>query len=162
VYKIPISILVAIYNEKNQILLLQRYDNNKFWQSVTGSLNTLNEELHIAAEREVFEETSIQILSHTNINIDKFNAQTLDFNTLCNLNYTITYNIYPEFRHKYPPFTISNQEHWFALKINSKYNNNIKLSDYEHTSFKWVELGDSKKECFSPSNAIAIQKIFQN
>ena len=159
-YKIPVSILVVIYNQENQILLLQRYDNNNFWQSVTGSLNTLNEKLHIAAQREVFEETGIQILSHTNINIDKFNAQSLNFNTLCNLNYTTSYNIYPEFRHKYPPFTTINQEHWFTLKVDSKYNTHIKLSDYEHISFKWVTLEGAKKACFSPSNAIAIQKIF--
>ena len=158
-YKIPISILVVIYNQKNEVLLLQRYDNNNFWQSVTGSLNSLNEKIHIAAEREVFEETGIIIKSHININISKFKSLELPFYVLCNLNYNIIYDIYPQFRYKYPPFTLTNQEHWFALKIEYEKSYDIKLSAYEHISFNWLNSELAKQNCFSPSNALAIQKI---
>ena len=158
-YKIPISILVVIYNEKNQVLLLQRYDNHDFWQSVTGSLNSLNEQLHLAAQREVFEETGIIINSHINIDINNFKSDKLSFHTLCNLNYSVNYNIYPQFRYKYPPFTSTNQEHWFALKVEAQKYEYIILSDYEHIAFNWTDSKMAKQKCFSPSNAIAIDKI---
>jgi dATP pyrophosphohydrolase len=157
VYKIPISILVVIYNQNNQILLLQRYDNNSFWQSVTGSLDSLNEPLHLAAQREVCEETGIIINNHINTNLDKFNPNDAEINTLYNLDHSTSYNIYQQFRHKYPPFTSTNQEHWFALKIQN--NQNIKLSQYEHISYKFVSIDEAMQTCFSPSNAIAIQKF---
>ncbi len=158
-YKIPISILVVIYNQKNEVLLLQRYDNNNFWQSVTGSLNSLNEELHIAAQREVFEETGIKIESHIDIHINDFQSSQLSFNTLCNLKYNVSYDIYHQFRYKYPPFASTNQEHWFALKIEDQKSQYIKLSSYEHISFNWVDAQTARQKCFSPSNSIAIKKI---
>jgi len=57
-YKIPISILVVIFNEKNECLLLKRKDRENFWQSVTGSIEE-NESPYEAAKREVEEETGI-------------------------------------------------------------------------------------------------------
>ena len=57
-YKIPISILVVIFNEKNECLLLKRKDRKNFWQSVTGSIEE-NESPYEAAKREVEEETGI-------------------------------------------------------------------------------------------------------
>jgi dihydroneopterin triphosphate diphosphatase len=63
IYKIPISVLVVIYTADKQVLLIERA--NKFaqptglWQSVTGSLDSVDETPLDAAHREVMEETGI-------------------------------------------------------------------------------------------------------
>src|SRR5688500_926167 len=71
-YKVPISILAVIYNEKYEILLLQRADNPYFWQSVTGSLTHEAENINLAAQREIFEETSIIVKNHDIFNINNW------------------------------------------------------------------------------------------
>ena len=55
--KIPISVLVVIYQPNRDVLLIERADRSGFWQSVTGSLDAPDENLELAAKREVFEET---------------------------------------------------------------------------------------------------------
>ena len=62
-YKIPISVLVVIYTEELDILLLERADRDGFWQSVTGSTE-LNESLDQTAVRELQEETSINAFDY--------------------------------------------------------------------------------------------------
>ncbi|NCX14509.1 MAG: dihydroneopterin triphosphate diphosphatase, partial [Burkholderiaceae bacterium] len=41
--KIPISVLVLIHNRNQEVLLLERADRPGFWQSVTGSLDEIDE-----------------------------------------------------------------------------------------------------------------------
>ena len=60
-YKIPESVLVVIHSADLHVLLIERADKPGFWQSVTGSKDTLDEPLQITAIREVFEETGIAI-----------------------------------------------------------------------------------------------------
>ena len=59
--KIPISVLVVIYTASNEVLLLERKDHPGYWQSVTGSLDALDEPLIEAAARELLEETGIDV-----------------------------------------------------------------------------------------------------
>ncbi|MFZ4693334.1 MAG: NUDIX domain-containing protein, partial [Burkholderiaceae bacterium] len=60
-YKIPESVLVVIFSSDLQVLLLERADKLGFWQSVTGSKDSIDEPLRETAIREVFEETGLQI-----------------------------------------------------------------------------------------------------
>ena len=142
--KIPISVLVVIYTTSNEVLLIERADHHGYWQSVTGSLNQIDEALHIAAAREVFEETGIDI--------DQLPEESLQ-----SMNYYINYEIYPEWRHRYPDGVTQNTEHWFKLQLPRKMP--IKLSPREHISHQWLDIQSAAKLCFSPSNQEAILRL---
>ena len=59
--KIPESVLVVIYTPELDVLVIERADRPGFWQSVTGSKDSLDEPLTQTAMREVAEETGIAI-----------------------------------------------------------------------------------------------------
>jgi len=144
-YKIPISILVVIFNEKNECLLLKRKDRENFWQSVTGSIEE-NESPYEAAKREVEEETGI--------NTKIFHIQDWKMNN--------EYEIYCHWRDRYAPGITHNTEHIFGLEVPSDIN--IKLEPREHTDHVWAEAIKAKKIVFSWTNRLAIEKfcIFRN
>ena len=143
--KIPISVLVVIYKSNRDVLLIERADRNNFWQSVTGSLDALNEDLELAASREVFEETGIAV-------------DQLPEGALRNMRHQIEYEIYPNWRFRYAPGVTRNTEHWFALEVPD--NTTIKLSPREHVACEWLPFAEAAKKCFSPSNGEAILKFF--
>ena len=143
--KIPISVLVVIYKLNRDVLLIERADRSGFWQSVTGSLDALDENLAFAATREVFEETGIAV-------------DHLPKDALQNMHHQIEYEIYPEWRFRYAPGVTSNIEHWFALKVPD--DTQVKLSPREHVAYEWLPFVEAAKKCFSPSNGEAILKVF--
>jgi dATP pyrophosphohydrolase len=143
--KIPISVLVVIYKSNRDVLLIERADRPGFWQSVTGSLDALDEDLALAATREVFEETGIAV-------------NQLATGSLRNLHHQIEYEIYPDWRFRYAPGVTRNIEHWFALQVPD--NIEIQLSPREHVAHQWLPFEDAAKKCFSRSNGEAILKFF--
>ena len=143
--KIPISVLVVIYKSNRDVLLIERADRQDFWQSVTGSLDAPDEDLAFAATREVHEETGIIVAS-------------LSEGALQNMHHQIEYEIYPEWRFRYPPGVTRNTEHWFALKVPDDIV--IQLSPREHVAYQWLPFQDAAKKCFSRSNGDAILTLF--
>jgi dATP pyrophosphohydrolase len=143
--KIPISVLVVIYKSNRDVLLIERADRASFWQSVTGSLDALDENLALAAAREVFEETGIAV-------------DQLPTGALQNMHHQIEYEIYPEWRFRYPPGVTTNIEHWFALQVPD--DTIVKLAPREHVAYEWLPYKEASKKCFSPSNGEAIVKLF--
>ena len=143
--KIPISVLVVIYKSNGEVLLIERADRENFWQSVTGSLDALDEDLALAATREVFEETGIAV--------DRLSAGALH-----NLHHQIEYEIYPDWRFRYATGVTRNTEHWFALEVPD--NTPIKLSPREHVAYQWLPFAEAAEKCFSRSNGEAILKLF--
>jgi len=143
--KIPISVLVVIYKSNGEVLLIERADRKNFWQSVTGSLDALDEDLALAATREVFEETGIAV--------DRLPAGALH-----NLHHQIEYEIYPDWRFRYGPGVTRNVEHWFALQVPDS--TTIELSPREHVAYEWLPFAEAAKKCFSRSNGEAILKLF--
>ena len=125
--------------------MIERADRPGFWQSVTGSLDALDEDLALAATREVFEETGIAV--------DQLTAGSLR-----NLHHQIEYEIYPDWRFRYAPGVTRNIEHWFALQVPD--NVQIQLSPREHVAFQWLPFEEAAKKCFSRSNGDAILKFF--
>ena len=143
--KIPISVLVVIYKSNGDVLLIERADRVGFWQSVTGSLDAPDEDLALAATREVFEETGIAV-------------DQLPIGALRNLHHQIEYEIYPEWRFRYAPGVTRNIEHWFVLQVPD--NISITLAPREHVAYEWLPFKEAAKKCFSPSNGDAILKLF--
>ncbi|MDO8439500.1 MAG: dihydroneopterin triphosphate diphosphatase, partial [Telluria sp.] len=143
--KIPESVLVVIYTPDLEVLLIERADKPGFWQSVTGSLDTPDEPLHITAARELFEETGIVA--------DGGQAVLHDWH-LSNI-----YEIYPVWRHRYAPGVTHNTEHVFGICVPR--DTPIVLSEREHLQHAWLPYIEAADRCFSSSNAEAILQLPQ-
>lgn len=139
-YKIPVSVLVVIHTADLQVLLIERADRPNFWQSVTGSLDAIDEPPFDAANRELFEETGIVA--------DGERVVLRDWQ-LSNI-----YTIYPEWRHRYAPGVVENTEHIFSVQVPRDIA--ITLSPREHVNHAWLPHLAAADKCFSSSNAEAI------
>ena len=137
-FKIPESVLVVIHTPALDVLLIERADNPGFWQSVTGSKDSLQEDFQLTAQREVFEETGISAPAN----------QFMDW-LVSNI-----YDIYPAWQHRYRPGVTRNTEHVFSLCVPA--GALITLSPTEHTAFQWLPYRSAADACYSPSNAEAI------
>ncbi len=137
-FKIPESVLVVIHTPALEVLLIERADQPGFWQSVTGSLDALDEPLAQTAAREVMEETGIS-------------AQPEDFRDWALAN---VYEIYPVWRHRYAPGVTRNTEHVFSLCVPPV--TPVTLSPREHSAWQWLPWREAADRCFSPSNAEAV------
>jgi dATP pyrophosphohydrolase len=143
VHKIPISVLVVIHTADLEVLLIERADRAGFWQSVTGSLDALDESLELAATRELFEETGIVADGETIV--------------LRGWGVSNIYEIYPTWRHRYAPGVTRNTEHVFSVCVPRDIP--ITLSPREHVAHAWLPLLDAADRCFSASNAEAILQL---
>ena len=147
-YKIPESVLVVIFSSDLQVLLLERADKPGFWQSVTGSKDSIDEPLRQTAIREVFEETGLQI-----------GSSAIPPSSLIDWNLSNIYEIYPVWRHRYAPGVTRNTEHVFGLQVPIEMT--ITLAEREHLQYQWLPWRSAADQCFSPSNAEAILQLPQ-
>ena len=142
-YKIPESVLVVIHTADLQVLLIERADKPGFWQSVTGSLDALDEPLLTTATRELFEETGI-VADGRHIVLRDWQLSNV-------------YTIYPVWRHRYAPGVTENTEHVFSVEVPRDIA--ITLSPREHVNHIWLPYLEAADQCFSPSNAEAILQL---
>ena len=140
-YKLPVSVLVVVHTAALEVLLLERAARPGFWQSVTGSLDRLDEPLETAAARELKEETGIAI------------AQ----GKLARWDVTNTFEIYATWRHRFAPGVTHNTEHVFAFALPARMP--VTLSPEEHTAFQWLPWREAADKCFSWSNRDAIRML---
>jgi len=136
--KLPLSVLVVVHTASLEVLLLERAARAGFWQSVTGSLDRLDEPLAAAAAREVAEETGIAAA-----------AGTLTRWPVAN-----TFEIYARWRQRFAPGVTHNTEHVFALALPAPLA--VRISPQEHTAFAWLPWREAARKCFSWSNRDAI------
>lgn len=136
--KLPVSVLVVVYTAQREVLLLERAMRAGFWQSVTGSLDRLDEPLEAAAAREVLEETGI----------DARNGRLEHWNVV------YTFEIYQQWRHRFAPGVERNTEHVFALQLSARLP--VRIAPEEHVAFTWLPWREAAARCFSWSNRDAI------
>ena len=141
--KIPESVLVVIHTADLNVLLMERADAPGYWQSVTGSKDALDEALRETCRREVLEETGIRI-----------GADTVPETALRDWSLSNVYEIYPRWRHRYPPGVTHNTEHVFGLCVPA--GTPVTLAPREHLQYRWLPWQAAADACFSPSNAEAI------
>ena len=136
--KLPLSVLVLVHTVEREVLLLERATRAGFWQSVTGSLERLDEPLADAAAREVTEETGIDTAA----------------GRLQRWNVVYTFEIYPHWRHRFAPGVVQNVEHVFALELPAP--RTVRIAPEEHVAFAWLPWREAAAKCFSWSNRDAI------
>ncbi|MDO4636586.1 MAG: dihydroneopterin triphosphate diphosphatase [Lautropia sp.] len=140
-YKIPESVLVVIHTGGGQVLLMERADRPGFWQSVTGSLDAPDEPPRVAALREIWEETGLQVAEAS----------------LQDLRICHRYELYEHWRHRYAPGVTHNTEHAFALCLPKT--QPVRLAPREHLDAVWLPWQQAAERCFSPSNAEVIRTL---
>ena len=139
-YKIPISVLVVIHTTDLQVLLLERADHPGYWQSVTGSQDQ-GETLIQTAAREVSEETGLDAAHYP----------------LADWNMQSQFEIYQEWRWRYPPGETHNTEHVFGLLLPGSIP--VTVAVREHLNFVWLPWQEAAEKVFSSSNATAIREL---
>lgn len=144
--KIPQSVLVVIYTPQRDVLLIERAKQPGFWQSVTGSKDTLDETWLATAVREVQEETGIRV-----------GTAELPLSAMQDWGVENVYEIYPIWRHRYAPGVTHNTEHVFGLCVPR--GTPITLAPEEHLAYVWLPWQEAADRCFSPSNAEAILQL---
>jgi dATP pyrophosphohydrolase len=140
-HKIPISTLVLVHSRNLDVLLLERADFPDHWQSVTGSQEP-GETLAATAVRELREETGLDAQAHGGLVDWKVRNE---------------YEIFAQWRHRYPPGTTHNVEHVFALCVPEPVP--VELAPREHVGFLWLPWRDAAAKCFSWSNRAAIEML---
>ncbi len=137
-FKRPESVLIVIYTDAGEFLLLERRRPAGFWQSVTGSLEW-GEFADGAARREVVEETGITQ------------------GVLVNLQWTQVYEILPAFGKKYAPGITRNMEHAFSLRLPRRMP--VTLSEPEHVQFCWSSGAEAAATASSSTNRAVIESL---
>ncbi len=139
-YKIPESVLVVIHTPDLQVLLIERARHAGFWQSVTGSLDYAGEPAAAAAIREVAEETGIDATAPGHVLRDWQRSDS--------------YEIFPQWRHRYAPGVTRNLEHVFSLEIPAV--RLVTLAPGEHIAQQWLPQAEAAALAFSHTNRDAI------
>ena len=137
-YKIPRSVLVVIHTPDLQVLLIERAAAPGFWQSVTGSVDRMDEPLRETALREVREETGIDASPHSLVDWDIENR----------------YEIFKRWRSRYAPGISHNTEHVFGLTLPVPVS--VALAPGEHVAQVWLPWREAAAKCFSWTNRDAI------
>lgn len=139
--KLPVSVLVVVHTAQMEVLLLERAARAGFWQSVTGSLDRLDEPLAAAAARELGEETGLDAAR----------------GSLKRCNVAYTFEIYRHWRHRFAPGVTHNTEHLFSFELQKRAP--VVLRAQEHTAFGWLPWREAARKCFSWSNRDAILMV---
>ena len=131
--------LVVVYTDDAQVLLLRRRSPFEFWQSVTGSLNT-GETPAEAAQRELQEETGLKeqgVLVDTGIS-RKFTIDT-------------------RWLDRYPEGVTENTEHEWQYRLPAAVE--IQIDQEEHSAYRWMPIDVAIDTVWSWTNKEALEDL---
>ncbi len=138
-YKRPESVLVVIYTDQGEVLMLNRTRPKGFWQSVTGSLRW-GETPRDAAARELYEETGLR---HSGKLQDARQSRR--------------FTILPAWRRRFAPSSHYNKEHLFYFRLPTR--RLIQLNSAEHSEMRWLGLAQAANRATSWTNRDAILRL---
>ncbi len=159
-YKIPESVLVVIHTIDLEVLLIERADKPGYWQSVTGSKDSVDELFLETAVREVAEETGIAVRNLPSEQEQASVPACVPLENLRDWQLSNVYDIYPVWQHRYAPQVKRNTEHVFGLLVPREIP--VVLAPREHLNFMWLPYREAADQCFSASNAEAILLLPQH
>ena len=133
------SVLVVVYTDNADILLLKRSQPFAFWQSVTGSLEA-GESHAGAAQRELLEETG---LTSEGKLIDTGIART--------------FTIDPRWRDRYAADITENTEHEWHYRLPAVVD--INIDSAEHSAYRWFAIDAAIEAVWSWTNKEALRAV---
>ena len=138
-YRRAESVLVVVYTDGGDALLLKRSQPFEFWQSVTGSLQP--DETHAAAaDRELAEETGLR-----------------DEGTMTYTGISRQFVIDPRWRNRFAPGVVENVEYEYRYRIAGR--TTVQLSTQEHSDMVWLPVSEAVDRVWSWTNKAALQQL---
>lgn len=138
-FRRPVSVLVVVYADDGQVLLLRRCRPFDFWQSVTGSLK--DDESHAdAAARELLEETGF-----TNEGVLRYSGISRQF------------VIDPRWRDRFSPGVTENDE--FEWRYRLPRPEKISVNAAEHSEYRWLPIDEAIETVWSWTNREALEVL---
>lgn len=136
--KRPESVLVVVYTQASEVLVLRRCQPPDFWQSVTGSLEW-HEDAFTTAQRELKEETGLDA-----------KLELID----CKI--SNHFPIHPAWQTRYGDAK-ENTEYVFRLMLPSRLS--IVLNPLEHSEYVWLPRAQAAAKVTSYTNRHAIEQF---
>lgn len=131
--------LVVVYTDDAQVLLLRRRQPFDFWQSVTGSLQ--DDESHSdAAARELREETGFT-----------------DEGQLSFCNVSRHFKIDPRWRDRFEPGVVANEEFEWRYRLPAV--RDIEIDNDEHSEYLWLHVDEAVDKVWSWTNKEALEQL---
>lgn len=138
-FRRPVSVLVVVYTDALDVLLLQRTKPFDFWQSVTGSLND-GESVASAARRELLEETGLSSEGElTDSGVERI------------------FTIDPRWRHRFAPGVTENREYEWRYRLWNR--QEVTIDEREHSALKWCAIDTAISEVWSWTNREALDNL---
>ena len=135
----PESVLVVVYTDGLDVLLLKRIEPFSFWQSVTGSLDP-GESAADTALRELREETGLAGEGH-----------------LTDTGLSRVFTIDPRWLHKYPPGITENREYEWHYRLPGCID--ITADPDEHSAWGWFPIEEAINRVWSWTNREALEQL---
>ena len=131
--------LVVVYTDDAQVLMLQRRSPFEFWQSVTGSLDD-GESAADAAHRELLEETGLQ-----------------EQGELLDTGVSRQFTIDPRWRDRYPQGVTENTEYEWHYRLPAAVD--IQINQDEHSAYRWLPIDAAIDAVWSWTNKEALEDL---